>query len=110
MNQFKFKIIGTLSALILFIVATLAALNYFAFNKESVHLHKSLLKEQNATINARLTEQFTGFRRILSSIEVEASDVRDGRLSPQLTTQLMALHRGMASTGPPPHETQHFTL
>lgn len=93
MNRFKLQIIGTLSTLIVIIVALLAALDYHSFSTESVNQNKALLREQNATIEAKLTERLTSYRYMLSSVAVTEGDIHGDRLSEKLTVQMQALQR-----------------
>lgn len=93
MNKFKIQIIGTLSAIIAVIVIILAALNYNSFRTESVYLNKELLREKNATLDAKLTEKLTNYRRLLSSVDATGDDIQGERLSGHVISQLGALHK-----------------
>ncbi len=96
MNRFKLQVIGTLSTIIVIIVIMLASLSYNSFRNESVYQYKELLREKNATVEARLTEQFTSYRHMLSSVDVSDNDILDNQLADHATIQLQALQRGMS--------------
>jgi methyl-accepting chemotaxis protein len=97
MNRFKLQIIGTLSTLIVIIVVLLAALDYNSFRAESVNQNKALLREQNATIDAKLTERLTSYRYMLSSVAINEDDIQSTRLSEKLTVQIKALRRAQSN-------------
>jgi methyl-accepting chemotaxis protein len=69
----------------------LIALNYKAFNNESVSLTKIILQERNSTIQAELYEKFENYKSLLSSISVSESDVLGDSLSENLIIQLKPL-------------------
>ncbi|MEI8633950.1 hypothetical protein P4S72_21490 [Vibrio sp. PP-XX7] len=93
MHKFKLQIVGTLGAIIVAIVVILASLDFHSFKMESVDLHKKLLRERNATIEARLVIKLKSYQQMLSSIAVHASDFTADGLSENLIIQLQALHR-----------------
>jgi methyl-accepting chemotaxis protein len=93
MNKFKFQIVGTLSLIIIAIVASLILLSYTSFKGESVDLNKALLREKNATTEVGLVEKFNGYKHMLSSIDVSATDISSDGLSPDALAQLKALSR-----------------
>jgi methyl-accepting chemotaxis protein len=97
MNKFKFQIVGTLSFIIIAIVASLILLSYNSFKGESVDLNKALLREKNATTEAGLVEKFNGYRQMLSSIDVSASEISSDGLSPDALAQLKALSRSQST-------------
>lgn len=97
MNQFRLRIIGTLSVLIGLTVVILAGFNYMAFSHESIDLHKQLLRERNATVDAQITEQLNGYKNALNSINSSEYDVQNKKLSQFVTTQLQTLHRSMGN-------------
>jgi methyl-accepting chemotaxis protein len=92
-NKFKLQIVGTLSLIIIAIVATIISLSYNSFKAESVDLNKALLRERNATIDAGLGEKISGYRHMLSSVDVSAIDLSNGGLSSNAIVQLEALFR-----------------
>jgi len=93
MNKFKLQIIGTLSLIIIAIVATLISLSYNAFKGESVDLNRALLREKNVTIKAGLVEKFNGYRQMLSSINISTAEITTGGLSLNAIAQLKSLSR-----------------
>ena len=95
MNKFKLQLIGTLSALIAVIVLILAAISYNSFRNESIDLHKELLRETNAIVDAALTEKIVGFRRILSSVSVTNRDILGEQLSDHAVGQLSGLYKAV---------------
>ena len=97
MNKFKLQILGTLSTLIVIIVMILAAIDYSSFSSESVYLHKELLRQQNATVNAQLTEQFNSYQYMLSSVSVTEDDIQGNHLSERAIIQLQSLQRAMSN-------------
>jgi len=97
MNKFKLQIIGTLSLIIIAIVATLISLSYNAFKGESVDLNRALLREKNVTIKAGLVEKFNGYRQMLSSINISTAEITTGGLSLNAIAQLKALSRAQST-------------
>ncbi|MEI8633954.1 hypothetical protein P4S72_21510 [Vibrio sp. PP-XX7] len=97
MNKFKLQIIGTLSVMIVAIVVILASLDFHSFKTESIDLHKQLLRERNATIEARLIVKLKSYQQMLSAIEVSPGDVTATALSEKLVAQLQSLRRAHRS-------------
>ncbi|MFV0447869.1 MAG: methyl-accepting chemotaxis protein [Vibrio sp.] len=93
MNRFKLHTIGTLSLLIAAIIIVIAALDYRAFHNESIHQHKELLREQNATIEATLDAKFISYRNELASINSFDGDTEGGSLASHVIRQLQTLQR-----------------
>lgn len=93
MNKFKLKISGTVSAIIIAIVAVLISISYTAFKAESVALNKQVLREKNATIEAVITEKINGYRQIISAVQISSSDVGKDSLSANATVQLATLYQ-----------------
>ncbi|WED20547.1 methyl-accepting chemotaxis protein [Vibrio sp. JC009] len=91
MQKFKFQIIGTISAIIVLIATTLVVLSYNAFKSESVELNKEILRQRNHLIQTELVEKFTSYKKILSSVQVNESDINGDALSAAATSQLSAL-------------------
>ncbi|HBB9944312.1 hypothetical protein JHS95_23715 [Vibrio parahaemolyticus] len=50
MNEFKVRVLGTIGAIIVFIVVALIAISFMYFKNESIELNKQVLQEKNATI------------------------------------------------------------
>jgi methyl-accepting chemotaxis protein len=96
MNKFKLQIVGTLSLIIIAIVAILVSLSYSSFKGESVDLNKALLREKNATVEAGLVEKFNSYRQMLSSIDVSAAEISSDGLSSAAIAQLNALSRAQS--------------
>ncbi len=97
MNKFRLRIIGTLSILIALTVSIMAGVNYLAFSNESIDLHKQILRERNATVDAQITEQLNGYKNVLSAINSSEYDINNGKLSEFVVTQLQALHRSIGT-------------
>ncbi|PJC87261.1 methyl-accepting chemotaxis protein [Vibrio sp. HA2012] len=91
MNKFRLQIIGTLSALIVTIVIILAALDYNSFREESISLHKELLREKNATVEAKLTGKINSYRLLLSSTAITEQDLQGEQLSASAVLQIHSL-------------------
>ncbi len=93
MNRFKMQTIGTLSLLIAAIVILIAALDYRAFRNESIHQHKEMLREQNATMEATLDAKFISYRSELAAISTFEGDTEGGSLATHVIRQLRTLKR-----------------
>lgn len=93
MNRFKLQTIGTLSLLIAAIVILIAALDYRAFRNESIHQHKELLREHNATIEATLNAKFESYRSELAALSTFEGDTEGGSLASHVIRQLKTLQR-----------------
>lgn len=93
MNRFKLQTIGTLSLLIAAIVILIAALDYRAFRNESIHQHKELLREHNATIEATLNAKFESYRSELAALSTFEGDTEGGSLASHVIRQLKTLER-----------------
>jgi methyl-accepting chemotaxis protein len=96
MNTFKFKILGTLSAIIVAIVILFTSINYFSFQNESVNLNKSILQAQNSSITTELATKLDGYKKMLSSVYLTYDDIEGDKLSKSGLTQLEALTRSQA--------------
>lgn len=73
----------------------MAGVNYMAFSNESINLHKQILRERNATVDAQITEQLNGYKNVLAAVHSSESDISDDRLSATVVTQLQAIHRSI---------------
>ncbi|NIY94276.1 methyl-accepting chemotaxis protein, partial [Vibrio diazotrophicus] len=93
MNRFKLQTIGALSLLIAAIVILIAALDYRAFRNESIHQHKDLLREHNATIEATLNAKFESYRSELAALSTFEGDTEGGTLASHVIRQLRTLQR-----------------
>ncbi|MFB1073595.1 methyl-accepting chemotaxis protein [Vibrio diabolicus] len=93
MNEFKVRILGTIGAIIAFIVVTLIAISFLSFKGESVALNKQVLQEKNATIEANLSQKVEGYRSVLSGVKASKADVTTDGLSEKAITQLEMLYR-----------------
>ncbi|GGP71224.1 methyl-accepting chemotaxis protein [Shewanella saliphila] len=91
MSKFKLQVVGVLSSIIILIILTLTSLSYISFSAESVSLTKDTLRERNATVEARLVEKFNSYEKILSSVDITASDFNEDELSHDATNQLKVL-------------------
>lgn len=97
MRKFRFILIGSLSAIILAIVAVLITTSYSSFKAESVSLNKANLQEKNATIEASLAVKFSAYQDVISAVNVSDSDMGDGKLSTYVITQLQTLQKAQRS-------------
>ncbi|MEO3949076.1 hypothetical protein AAH152_04950 [Vibrio parahaemolyticus] len=70
MNEFKVRILGTIGAIIAFIVVALIAISFMSFKNESIELNKQVLQEKNATIEENLSRRIEGYRSVLSGVKV----------------------------------------
>lgn len=95
MNKFKLQTIGTLSLLIAVIVTLMAALDYSAFRSESITQYKEQLIEQNATIEATLSEQFTSHKNTLAALNTFSGDTEGGFLATHVIRQMRTLQRAL---------------
>lgn len=93
MKAFKFKIIGTISFIIVTIVLILASLSFFDFRAESVNLYKELLREKNDTVQKELSERLNGHKLMLASVEAPIEEIADDSISQRLITQLQSIRR-----------------
>ncbi|MDW6017483.1 methyl-accepting chemotaxis protein [Vibrio plantisponsor] len=93
MNRFKLQTIGTLSLLIAAIVILIAALDYRAFRNESIHQHKEMLREQNATMEVTLHSKFESYRNELAALSTFEGDTEGGSLATHVIRQLRTLQR-----------------
>jgi len=93
MNEFKVRIIGTIGAIIAFIVVTLIVISFMSFKSESISLNKHVLRERNATIEESLSQKIEGYRSVLSGVKASKSDITSDGLSDRVVTQLEMLHR-----------------
>ncbi|MEZ9144333.1 methyl-accepting chemotaxis protein [Vibrio sp. 10N.286.52.C3] len=93
MNEFKVRILGTIGAIIAFIVITLIAIGFMSFKEESIELHRQVLQEKNATIDENLSQKIEGYRSVLSGVKVSKSDMSTNGLSDKAITQLEMLYR-----------------
>ena len=98
MSKFKLQVIGVLSAIIMLIVLTLTALSYISFSAESISLTKEILRERNATVEARLIEKFGNYQTILSSVDITTADFDGDILSHAAITQLKPLSNMLDNT------------
>lgn len=81
MNKFKLQVIGSISLFIVVTVLIITFLGYSSYKNESVDLTKIILKERNATVKAELTERFEHFKKLLSSISINETDILGDKLS-----------------------------
>ncbi|MCC9650232.1 methyl-accepting chemotaxis protein [Vibrio sp. MA64] len=96
MNEFKVRILGTIGAIIAFIVVTLITISFMSFKSESIALNKHVLKERNATIEQNLTQKIEGYRSVLSGVKASKSDIMAEGLSDRVIVQLQMLYRTQA--------------
>lgn len=87
------QIFGTLSAVIIVIVALFATVNYASFSRESVALNKETLRALNTGISMELSTRITGYWKMLSAAELTDDDIEGDKLSNKALTQLQALTR-----------------
>jgi len=93
MNEFKVRILGTIGAIIAFIVVTLIVISFLSFKGESVELNKQVLQEKNATIEANLSQKVEGYKSVLSGVKASKNDISTDGLSEKAMTQLEMLYR-----------------
>lgn len=93
MNQFKLRISATLGGIIFAIIATLITIGFLSFQSESVALNKTVLMEKNATVETELTVKFSGYRNVLSGVDISTADMTADGLSATATAQLQMLFR-----------------
>ncbi|EPZ5427193.1 methyl-accepting chemotaxis protein [Vibrio parahaemolyticus] len=93
MNEFKVRILGTIGAIIAFIVVALIAISFMSFKNESIELNKQVLQEKNATIEENLSRRIEGYRSVLSGVKASKADITDEGLSDRAIIQLEMLYR-----------------
>ncbi|MBD6969539.1 methyl-accepting chemotaxis protein [Vibrio parahaemolyticus] len=93
MNEFKVRILGTIGAIIAFIVVALIAISFMTFKNESIELNKQVLQEKNATIEENLSRRIEGYRSVLSGVKASKADITDEGLSDRAIIQLEMLYR-----------------
>ncbi|HCH1455179.1 methyl-accepting chemotaxis protein [Vibrio sp. TRT 1302] len=93
MNEFKVRILGTIGAIIAFIVVALIAIGFMSFKNESIELNKQVLQEKNATIEENLSRRIEGYRSVLSAVKASKADITDEGLSVRAIIQLEMLYR-----------------
>ncbi|MDF4259073.1 methyl-accepting chemotaxis protein [Vibrio parahaemolyticus] len=93
MNEFKVRILGTIGAIIAFIVVALIAISFVSFKNESIELNKQVLQEKNATIEENLSRRIEGYRSVLSGVKASKADITDEGLSERAIIQLEMLYR-----------------
>ncbi|WP_394143069.1 methyl-accepting chemotaxis protein [Vibrio atypicus] len=93
MNEFKVRILGTIGAIIAFIVVALIAISFVSFKNESIELNKQVLQEKNATIEENLSRRIEGYRSVLSGVKASKADITDEGLSERASIQLEMLYR-----------------
>ncbi|HFI9382344.1 TPA: methyl-accepting chemotaxis protein [Vibrio parahaemolyticus] len=93
MNEFKVRILGTIGAIIAFIVVALIAISFTSFKNESIDLNKQVLQEKNATIEENLSRRIEGYRSVLSGVKASKADITDEGLSDRAIIQLEMLYR-----------------
>ncbi|HAS6610708.1 TPA: methyl-accepting chemotaxis protein [Vibrio parahaemolyticus] len=93
MNEFKVRILGTIGAIIAFIVVALIAISFMSFKNESIELNKQVLQEKNATIEENLSRRIEGYRSVLSGVKASKADITDEGLSERAIIQLEMLYR-----------------
>ncbi|MEA5373570.1 methyl-accepting chemotaxis protein [Vibrio parahaemolyticus] len=93
MNEFKVRILGTIGAIIAFIVVALIAISFMSFKNESIELNKQVLQEKNATIEENLSRRIEGYRSVLSGVKASKADITDEGLSERAIIQLEMLFR-----------------
>ena len=94
-NKFKIQTSGTISAILIIIIATLIFLSYHAFKTESITLNKQLLRQKNVTIEAVIVEKINGYKEVLSSVKITAADIKNDTLSNNAVEQLSTLYRAL---------------
>lgn len=93
MKKFKVRILGTIGAIIAFVVVALIAISFMSFKSESIELNKQVLQEKNAAIEANLSRRVEGYRSVLSGVKASKSDITADGLSDRAIIQLEMLHR-----------------
>ncbi len=96
-TTFKLQLIGSLSFIVIAIIAMLVGLGYSSFKNESVSLNKTILKAQNETVEAELAEKFKSYRDAMSMVYVTAEEVLEQGLSNTAKLKLDALLRAQKS-------------
>ena len=91
MNKFKLQILGTVSALIIGIVALLLAINYTAFKNESVNLNKQILRQKNSVAETAISERIKGYSQIISAVTISANTQGKETLPIEAINQLKLL-------------------
>lgn len=90
-NNFKLKLIGFLSSVIISIISVLITLSYYSFKNESIELNKAILKGQNKVIEAGLLKNLHAFKNELTMIDITEQDILEKGLSEVAMVQLNAL-------------------
>ncbi|EKG9564109.1 hypothetical protein O5P60_002926, partial [Vibrio parahaemolyticus] len=92
MKKFKVRILGTIGAIIAFVVVALIAISFMSFKSESIELNKQVLQEKNAAIEANLSRRVEGYRSVLSGVKASKFDITADGLSDRAIIQLEMLH------------------
>lgn len=93
MRKFQLQIIGSISLLIVMIVAIIVGLSYNSFKSESITLNKQLLRAQNQIVATGLTKQFTSFQQELSAIKASSANIVNNQLDASVVAQLGTVTR-----------------
>lgn len=93
MQKFKVRVIGAIALIISIIVVLLSIIGFLSFKNESISLNKQILKEKNATVEARLLERIDGYRNQIDSIDLGASDIVNSRLSKKAITEIKVINK-----------------
>lgn len=101
MNKFRLQVLGAMSMIVLATIILMASLNYYAFQAESIQLNKQILNQKNLVLNARLTEKFDNYQRMLSSLSLGAYSVEEEELPPHIAAHLRGIDKTLngASVG-----------
>ena len=98
MKKFRLQLIGTLSTIIVAIIAILTSIDYYSFKGESTDLNKIVLRERNLNIETKLNEKFDSYKKILSSVNINASDINNNTLPERAKNQLNSIYEILKST------------
>ena len=95
LDSFRVKIIGTLSVIILVIIATLVTISFYSFEEESTHQYKEILRSKNHAIEISVLEKMNSYLNVLSAFDISDEDIGT-TLSPQALTQTKALSNALS--------------
>jgi methyl-accepting chemotaxis protein len=92
MKQFKIQIIFSLGVVLAAISIGIALFDYLAFRNESIELHKEILREKNAALEAQIVEKFESYRAVLASIDLNNHEIDADRLTDKNAASLSAVY------------------
>ncbi|TEW52015.1 methyl-accepting chemotaxis protein [Psychromonas algicola] len=81
MRTFKIQVIGAIAMFIVVTVLGLTITSYYSFQNESISLTKKILQERNASVKSELSQKFSHYKSLLSSITINESDFLEDSLS-----------------------------